>query len=154
MGKEHINPAGIPVEQLNPEGVETAAANMKAVGTKVAHQGAVVQKTWHGLAHSYEAPEASKLLTIMDPVKSTTHDFGHNTTLVAKALAAYAVTEQQVKDELTKIKAEAEAFVASSTASTGSRSSRTARRRKTSRGTRTRPRSTRTTRSSAGSEPR
>jgi hypothetical protein len=116
MAPDHINPAGIPVDQLQPEAVVTAAKSIAKLGKKVSKQGAAVQHTWHGLAHSYEAPEASKLFTIMDPVKSTTHSFSENTDLVAKALTTYAATEELVKAELVKIKAEAETFVSTTVA--------------------------------------
>lgn len=109
-----INPAGIQqmIDKLKPDTVELAAAGIAKVGDQVGKQGAALQKTWHGLAHSYEAPESDKLLTIMEPVKKATTSFDTDTGKVEKALKAYALEEQLIKDELIKLKAEAEMFVA------------------------------------------
>jgi hypothetical protein len=108
-----IDPAAIPGDNLRPDMVDIAAGEMQTIGDEVSSQGSVVVTTWQRLAQHYEAPEAGTLFGVMDPVKTNAETFGNNVDRVSSALKAYAAEVEPIKAELAKIKADAQAFVAS-----------------------------------------
>ena len=109
----HIDPSAIPGDNLRPEMVEIAATEIQTIGDDVSDQGGVLVSTWQRLANHYEAPEAATLFGVMDPVKTNAETFGSNVDRVSSALKMYAAEVEPIKAELAKIKAEAQAYVAS-----------------------------------------
>ena len=110
---DHIDPAAIPGDNLRPDMVEIAANEIQTIGDEVSDQGGTVVTAWQRLAHHYEAPEATTLFGVMDPVKTHAETFGNNVDRVSSALRTYAAEVEPIKAELAKIKAEAQSFVAS-----------------------------------------
>ena len=108
---DHINPDGIPLDLLKPEEVIAAAAALRRWAVRRRPRGLCCSGPGTAWLHHYQAPESHGLLTIMDPVKANAHTFGENTSTVARALKAYAVEQERVKTELTRIKRAAQTFV-------------------------------------------
>ncbi|GCD21392.1 hypothetical protein CTKZ_29540 [Cellulomonas algicola] len=105
-----INPYAIPGADLDPDGVVAAADGLSAQGASVREHGADALNTWRGLAGHYEAPEASTLFVVMDPVETKSRQFGDDVEKVAAALKTYAEAIRPIKASLATIKSDAYAF--------------------------------------------
>lgn len=105
-----INPSAIPGDELDPDAVEAAARALAADGAAVRDSGADVLNDWRGLALHYEAPEAPRLLSVMDPVETNARRFGDDVESVAAALTAYAEEVRPIKASLAAVRADAWAF--------------------------------------------
>ncbi|HLL62202.1 MAG TPA: hypothetical protein VK401_04085, partial [Propionibacteriaceae bacterium] len=108
-----INAAGIPGANLRPDMVDIAASEMSGIGDKVGTQAATVVSTWQRLSAHYEAPEATALFGVMDPVKTHGETFDANIGKVSSALHTYAAEVEPIKAELARIKSEAQSFLGS-----------------------------------------
>ena len=105
-----INPSAIPGDELDPDAVEAAARALAADGAAVRDAGADVLQDWRGLALHYEAPEAPRLFSVMDPVETNARRFGDDVESVAGALRAYAEEIRPIKASLAAVRADAWGF--------------------------------------------
>ena len=105
-----INPSAIPGANLDPDAVVQAASDLRTGGGSVRDEGAATVAEWRKIGPSYEAPEASTLLTVMDPVETTARDFGDAVERVADALDTYAETTRAIKTALDSVRTDAYAF--------------------------------------------
>ena len=105
-----INPSAIPGANLDPDAVVQAASDLRTGGGSVRDEGAATVAEWRKIGPSYEAPEASTLLTVMDPVETTARDFGDAVERVADALDTYAETTRAIKAALDSVRTDAYAF--------------------------------------------
>ena len=105
-----INPSAIPGANLDPDAVVQAASDLRTGGGSVRDEGAATVAEWRKIGPSYEAPEASTLLTVMDPVETTARDFGDAVERVADAVDTYAETTRAIKAALDSVRTDAYAF--------------------------------------------
>ncbi|NKY40096.1 hypothetical protein, partial [Cellulomonas septica] len=105
-----INPYAIPGADLDPDGLIAAADGLSAQGASVREHGADALNKWRGLAGHYEAPEASTLFVVMDPVETKSRQFGDDVEKVAAALKTYAEAIRPIKASLAAVKSDAYAF--------------------------------------------
>jgi hypothetical protein len=107
-----IDPNQIPGEdpKLDPDAVEAAARALRAEAEAIRESGDEVAGAWSGLRADYEAPEAEQLLRAMDPVRSTTTDFGDDLGRVAAALMTFAAELREIKAKFDSVRADAFAF--------------------------------------------
>jgi hypothetical protein len=105
-----INPSAIPGLDLDPDAVVAAANALANGGGSVRDSGADVVGKWRGLGAHYQAPEASQLFTVMDPVEAAAREFGDAVQQVAVVLRAYADEVRPIKAALTSVRHDAYAF--------------------------------------------
>lgn len=106
-----IDPTAIPGRDLDPDAVEAAADELARGGVQVREIGADVVREWRTLANHYEAPEAPRLLTAMNPVETGARQFGDDVEKVAGALRAYAEETRPIKAALASVRSRAWDFV-------------------------------------------
>ncbi|WP_225752713.1 hypothetical protein [Actinotalea sp. Marseille-Q4924] len=105
-----INPSAIPGDELDPDAVQAAARALARDGAAVRDAGADVLDDWRGLSLHYEAPEAPRLFSVMDPVETNARRFGDDVESVAAALTAYAEEIRPIKASLAAVRSDAWAF--------------------------------------------
>lgn len=105
-----IDPTAIPGDALDPDGVLAAADALAAQGAALRDHGAQAVARWRGLSAVYEAPEAARLFTVMDPVETGARDVGDGVEHVAAALRRYAEAIRPIKASLARVRTDARAF--------------------------------------------
>ncbi|GCD19302.1 hypothetical protein CTKZ_08640 [Cellulomonas algicola] len=105
-----IDPTTIPGDALDPDGVLAAADALAAQGAALREHGAQAVARWRGLSAVYEAPEAGRLFTVMDPVETGARDVGDGVELLAAALRRYAEAIRPIKASLARTRTDARAF--------------------------------------------
>nr|WP_297426689.1 hypothetical protein [uncultured Actinotalea sp.] len=106
-----IDPSAIPGTALDPDAVLAAADELARGGVEVRDIGADVVAQWRQLSGHYEAPEAPRLFTAMNPVESKSREFGDDVEKVASALRAYAEEIRPIKTALAGVRGRAWGFV-------------------------------------------
>ena len=105
-----IDPELIPGANLDPDAVDDAARSLRADAVAVRDAGVDVAGAWHGLRADYQAPEADRLLSAMDPVRSETSSLGDDLDQVATALGRFAQDLRAIKSAFDVVRADASAF--------------------------------------------
>lgn len=105
-----IDPELIPGANLDPDAVDDAARSLRADALAVRDAGVDVAGAWHGLRADYQAPEADRLLSAMDPVRSETSSLGDDLDQVATALGRFAQDLRAIKSAFDVVRADAWAF--------------------------------------------
>jgi Colicin D len=107
-----ITPSGIPEIPGDMTALQDHAQRLQKLGSDVTTAGADVDSTWQGLAGVYDAPEAGELFAATGPVRTGTATLGDDLDAVGAALATYADTVADIKNQLATLRAQADAFVA------------------------------------------
>jgi hypothetical protein len=105
-----IDPELIPGTNLDPEAVEAAVRGLRSDALAVQDAGVDVVGAWYGLRADYQAPEADRLLSAMDPVRSATASLGDDLERVATALGRFAEELQAIRSAFDVVRADARAF--------------------------------------------
>ncbi|EYR63656.1 hypothetical protein N866_19155 [Actinotalea ferrariae CF5-4] len=106
-----IDPTRFAGADVDPEAVRTAADGLGRSADEVRQGGADVLGEWRLLAQHYEAPEAHRLLHVMDPVETDSRRFADDLRAVAEALHRYADDVGPALDLRRMVTIEAEWFL-------------------------------------------
>lgn len=105
-----IDPELIPGANLDPDAVDDAAYSLRADALAVRDAGVDVVGAWYGLRADYQAPEADRLLSALDPVRSDTATLGDDLEQVATALGRFAQDLRAIKSAFDVVRADAWTF--------------------------------------------
>lgn len=105
-----IDPELIPGANLDPDAVDDAARSLRADALAVRDAGVDVVGAWYGLRADYQAPEADRLLSALDPVRSDTATLGDDLEQVATALGRFAQDLRAIKSAFDVVRADAWTF--------------------------------------------
>lgn len=105
-----VEVADVPGAGLDPEAVQEAARGLRVDAGAVSDGGRAVAGAWAGLGASYEAPEAGRLLRVMDPVRADTDRLGDELERVAAALARFAGELREIVGRCDRLRGEVADF--------------------------------------------
>jgi hypothetical protein len=110
VAQSPIDASQIPVPDLDAGVLSVDAGFLSSDAGALRSAGADVRSSWAGLAGVYHAPEAADLLSVMDPVATSTDSFASDAQKVASILQTFAEEAGPLAATLASTQSQATAF--------------------------------------------
>jgi hypothetical protein len=104
--------ASWPGDNMNVDNINLYAMWIRDVGSDVSTTSGTVATKWSGLGKSYHAPEQQSLLGAMKPASTLAGSFASDLDKAATALETFATELQTIQNNVSKIRADANTFLA------------------------------------------